>query len=384
MTQAISRPKLRVSLDPQKPLEVSTSASFSFETPETPTAKGLLLEPGKPGKILLKISNSGIYPLQWRFKIEGNLPESTIIWCDKPNFPEIKPHNNFDAKLYFQVPNDFFEKQDALESQQKALEINYHIEVSVYAVNRTRVNIAESIFWHRIFWQKWYRPEINIQSTEAEAENINLEVLFWTYVYIYELNNPIFRYPQEYRFFDVFVRPEISYLNFLPAIYGEVDFLGRFLSILEQAFDPTVQTDDTLWAYLDPLTAPESFLPFLAHWVGWELDPRWSIDAQRRLIRNAIELYRWHGTKRGLHTYLHLYTGLPEERINIQEDFKQGFVLGNNQIGTDSVLGGGRPYHFIVELRPEEPNQINEQLVREVIEEQKPAFSTYELLMANN
>jgi phage tail-like protein len=75
--------------------------------------------------------------------------------------------------------------------------------------------------------------------------------------------------------FPLVVRPDSAYLNFLPSFYQDVDFIGRFLSIFEQGFDPAVQAIDTLWAYLDPLTAPEALLPFLAHWVAWKLDPRW-------------------------------------------------------------------------------------------------------------
>jgi len=59
------------------------------------------------------------------------------------------------------------------------------------------------------------------------------------------------------------------YAKFLPAIYQELDFVGRFLKIFEQAFEPAVNSLDTLWAYLDPTTAPQGLLPFLAHWVGW-------------------------------------------------------------------------------------------------------------------
>ncbi|WP_281062761.1 phage tail protein [Limnoraphis robusta] len=176
-------------------------------------------------------------------------------------------------------------------------------------------------------------------------------------------------------------------MDFLPVIYSETDFLSRFLKILEETYDPAIQTTDNLWAYLDPLTAPKALLPFLAQWVGWKMDSRWPLDIQRRLIRNAIVLYRWHGTRKGLRFYLHLFTGLPldedlpeaEKHINIWEDFNRGFVLGATHINQDSMLGGGRAYHFIVRLRVDFPNQIDEPLVREIIEQYKPAFCTYEL-----
>jgi hypothetical protein len=56
-------------------------------------------------------------------------------------------------------------------------------------------------------------------------------------------------------------------------------------------------------------------------------------------------------------------------------------VLGNSILGQDALLGGGKPFHFRVHLRPDSPGSVDEGLVRQVIEQQKPAFCTYELQM---
>jgi hypothetical protein len=42
--------------------------------------------------------------------------------------------------------------------------------------------------------------------------------------------------------------------------------------------------------------------------------------------------------------------------------------MGETLIGTDSMLGGGRLFHFFVRLHPEPDKQINEGLVRDIIE----------------
>jgi Phage tail protein (Tail_P2_I) len=132
-------------------------------------------------------------------------------------------------------------------------------------------------------------------------------------------------------------------------------------------------------------------LPFLAYWVGWEFDYSWELPQQRRLIRRAVELYRWRGTRKGLRLYLHLYTGLPldedisnenDKHISITEPFGHGFILNDAELG-NAVLGGGRAYHFIVRLRPDSPNTIHEALIRRIIEQEKPAFCTYELSIEN-
>jgi phage tail-like protein len=75
------------------------------------------------------------------------------------------------------------------------------------------------------------------------------------------------------------VRPDSRYLKFLPTVYREVDLIGRLLKVFEQSLDPAIQTLEMLWAYLDPLTAPEALLPFLAYWVGWPSDVNWSYRA---------------------------------------------------------------------------------------------------------
>ena len=170
-----------------------------------------------------------------------------------------------------------------------------------------------------------------------------------------------------------------------------MDFIGRLLKIFEQSFEPTVNTLQSLWAYLDPLTAPEALLPFLAQWVGWHNEVTWSVAQQRSLIRRAMEIYRWRGTKRGLQLYLHLYTGLPltdptrspqQQPIQVNSAIQHGFILGESDLGPTAILGGGRPFHFNVTLRPNAGQFLDETLVRSIIDQEKPAVCTYDLEIA--
>lgn len=198
---------------------------------------------------------------------------------------------------------------------------------------------------------------------------------------------------QEWRLLEVLplelsVRPQSRYLDFLPKIYRQSDFVGRLLAIFEQAFEPDVQTLDGLWAYLDPRTAPVSWLPFLSHWVGWRTPLRLEVKVLRQLIYNAFSLYQWRGTRRGLRLFLHLATGLPldehepaesRKHIGIQEFFQRGLILGETILGETAVLGAGQPYHFRVCLRADAPEQVDVDMVRAVIDQEKPAFCTYDL-----
>ena len=128
------------------------------------------------------------------------------------------------------------------------------------------------------------------------------------------------------------------FLDYLPAIFhttaqtssgmltpsgegdGEGPFLAGFWQPFEQIFDEYEALLSTLDRYVAPeLTPTEEFLPWLAAWVALLLDEDRDESQRRRLIGDAVELYRWRGTQYGLKRYLQLYTGLPEEAIDIYE-----------------------------------------------------------------
>lgn len=348
MTQTNSRPTLPLTL---ASIHLPKTVDWLGKPLQSDTIDDvLLLIPGQTVEIAVKIENAGNLPLHWQLKVNGNFPNH---WClDRQITESISPHDRFDGQLRFHIPTDFFEQQDSITSDQQRLELNYQTEIYLYVV------------------------EAGMQ------EQLQLV---------------------GYRSFQLQVRSICSYLDFLPEIYQSSDFMGQFLMIFEQAFDPTVQTIDTFWAYLDPLTAPKALLPFLAQWVAWDLEPRWTLKQQRRLLHHAVMLYRWRGTRWGLLLYLHLYTDLPlqenhiptnlrinlaldeadvpevDKRISVVEDYQSAFVLGNTGLAQSPMLGGGKPYHFTVTLRPDGADQIDERLIRTVIEQVKPAFCTYDL-----
>lgn len=306
------------------------------------TNQHLLLCPEEPSAMVVQLKNQGRRSLQLWLRIEGNFPWE---WCDlraENQVPVETPDpqslactlaagQQLDITLTFRLPADFFERDETLPQQQD------------------------------------YACQVEVTTTEDETGH----------------------HHHESAAFQLHVRPHSLYLRFLPALYGEVDFVGRFLKIFEQTFEPAVWTMNTLWAYLDPLTAPRAILPFLAYWVGWVNDPHWNTERQRRLISNAMEIYRWRGTRKGLRLYLHLYTDLPldedlpeaEKHICIEELFSRSLVIGQAAIQENVLgrLGGGRPYHFVVRLRPDLEQTIDEPLVRRIIDQEKPAFCTYDL-----
>lgn len=353
MLQTSAHKCISLQLTPLEVAEALPDAGLALTDASDPAAivsSVLVIHPGEPLRVALQVQNWEAHPLHLTFSLSGTFPSE---WCRigivtdvtkewqiiEPAEIEIPAKGKWYGNLMFRVPATFFEEQQVIQRGSKeCLELNFRGYLSVYA-------------------------DLNSASKAAQA-------------------------PIQQVDFELCVRPSANYVNFLPVLYREVDFINRFIQIFEQTFEPVVTSFSSMWANLDPLTAPKALLPFLAHWVDWPLDPLWDLQQQRRLIRRAMELYRWRGTRKGLRLYLHLYTGLPlddhlahevDKHISITEPFGQGLVLDACCVGEDAVIGGGKPYHFSVCLRPNREGDIDTELVRHIIDREKPAFCTYEL-----
>jgi phage tail-like protein len=167
-----------------------------------------------------------------------------------------------------------------------------------------------------------------------------------------------------------------KYLKYLPGLYCEDEFMGRFLKIFENIITPIEQVIDHVQVYFDPDLAPEDLLPWLASWVDLVLDEEWAVEKRRRLIGSAVELYQWRGTRRGLREYLNIYTGVEPE---ITEHIG-GFRLGEqSSLGWSTVLGEGQDHCFTVTLELDDPSAVDLDKVRAIIEAEKPAHAAYNL-----
>lgn len=136
-------------------------------------------------------------------------------------------------------------------------------------------------------------------------------------------------------------------LEYLPTIYQGNEFLGRFLRVFEDLHQPLKAQAAALPAYFDPAVAPPSVVKFLASWVGADIPSASSLDAnQRALVRNAIAIWRWRGTKRGLADAIRFATG---QSCTVQ-DGSDGLALGDTrELGAAARLGSAEP--FAVSIR---------------------------------
>ncbi|MBI4494449.1 MAG: phage tail protein I [Chloroflexi bacterium] len=167
-----------------------------------------------------------------------------------------------------------------------------------------------------------------------------------------------------------------SWVQYLPAPYQADPFLGRFLKIFESVLAPIEGTLDTLPYYFDPHVTPEEFVPWLAYWVAQALDENWPLARRRDLVARAATLHRWRGTRYGLREYIRLFVG--HEPL-IVENF-DGLRLGQDAImGVTTRLGQRRPHTIAVFVLAERPEEVDEQIVRRIIEAEKPAHVGYVL-----
>ncbi len=160
--------------------------------------------------------------------------------------------------------------------------------------------------------------------------------------------------------------------------------LFALLDVMELLHAPSEQVLERLDAFFDPYRAPDRLVPYLARWVDLERfladssggdgesapgqvsDPFPSGTGRlRELIADVAFLSKWRGTAKGLLRFLETATGV------------QGFEVHERVLGSD-----GRPRPFHIRVRAPSETEIYRGLIERIIENEKPAYVTYELAFA--
>lgn len=97
-------------------------------------------------------------------------------------------------------------------------------------------------------------------------------------------------------------------LSYLPNIY-HTEFMANFLAIFEAVLFPIEWQIDSFDLFLDPGTAPASFLPWLANWFNFIFDSTWTETQRRALLKEAYSIYSRSGTPWALRRILEIYCG---------------------------------------------------------------------------
>ena len=86
----------------------------------------------------------------------------------------------------------------------------------------------------------------------------------------------------------------------LPSLYRDDVFAQNLCGGLDEVLAPIIATLDSLPAYLDPATAPDDMLAWLAGWMGIVLDGHQTAERQRELVQEGVGILHWRGTARGV------------------------------------------------------------------------------------
>jgi len=158
---------------------------------------------------------------------------------------------------------------------------------------------------------------------------------------------------------------------------GQNSPLPAILEIMSTLHEPTETLLERLDSIFNPFRTSGSFVPFLARWLdlerifdevpGTASNGRSPIstgsEALRALIATASYLSQWRGTKKGLDHFLEIAIGT------------QGVIIEEQTLGPD---GEPIPFHLrVIAPVAVKPHQA---LIEKIIESEKPAYVTYELV----
>lgn len=153
-------------------------------------------------------------------------------------------------------------------------------------------------------------------------------------------------------------RDRSTWLEFMPAIYSDDEFMGRYLLIFESILNPIIWNIDNFDLYLSPETAPPEWLRWICEWFDLLLLPELPETRQRAIVRQIGWLFMRRGTRAGLERLLELYFGVSAEIIEPQDEI----------------------CHFVVRLPlSESDTNLDKAVADRLIASQKPAFTTYKL-----
>ena len=177
------------------------------------------------------------------------------------------------------------------------------------------------------------------------------------------------------------------FLEYLPSLFEQDNFMGRFLMLFESFWGPIDQQISGIHNYFDPDLTPAHFLPWLATWFDLVLDEHWSEAQQRELLNSVMWLYRRRGTRVALQRYLEIFTQHP---VEILEKRAKNMNLGPKaRLGLGVALGvGNMPHTFTVRLQlpaiPPPADLDEESAAREVARLEKQRLSLIHRLIVGD
>lgn len=157
----------------------------------------------------------------------------------------------------------------------------------------------------------------------------------------------------------------------LPGVYLGHPFLEGFLAGLDEVLASVLLTLDNLPAHLDPRTAPEDLLAWVAQWVAAEADADRPLAQRRAVVADAVARHQRRGTARALAEVVRVETGVVPELTE----------TGGTKWSTDpgeSLPGEARPW-VRIELRVPDPAAVDRVRLERLITAEIPAHVGFTL-----
>ncbi|MGS0686706.1 phage tail protein [Nakamurella sp. GG22] len=151
----------------------------------------------------------------------------------------------------------------------------------------------------------------------------------------------------------------------LPALFREDAFAQRLCQSFDDVLAPVIATLDSLPAYLDPSTAPDDMLGWLAGWMGIVLDGHQSAERQRELVQAGVELLQWRGTVRGVRAAVGALLDAEPEIV------ESGGAAWSETAG--AALPGSERAELLVRIAVDDPEAFDVRRLEALIAMVKPA-----------
>jgi phage tail-like protein len=157
-----------------------------------------------------------------------------------------------------------------------------------------------------------------------------------------------------------------GWINHLPGLYQENDFLKRFLFGFEQEFLVTERKIDAMNELFE--ASNTEFINWLSSWVGVAFSESVPLRSKRRVLNNMVQLYKIRGTKR---YFVELITLLTDIDVSINDSTK-AVSLHHNLVSKSS-----KKHHFTIYISTKISNDsvIEKEklgLIRAIVEREKP------------
>lgn len=177
--------------------------------------------------------------------------------------------------------------------------------------------------------------------------------------------------------------PAYTWMRYLPEIYQSEDrqgFLERYLGIFQTMYEDLEEKIRMSADQFDMDTASAGDLQALAQWLDITETYVWSESQMRRLLKNAVSLYKRRGTRQGIIDFVALYTG---EKPFLVEQHQLGRFRRNERLArTYERLYGKDPYTFTLMVRAETvPALWQQRALAGIMEEVKPAQMEMNLIV---